>query len=85
MYLKTIKMTEKSYDKPFRNFLILLLLLMVSPLLLSLAFRMINTFKERPMVIISYVLLITSILLILYTVYFGFKAFRTLLNYLFEK
>ncbi|MFY7669655.1 hypothetical protein ACOSP6_01070 [Tenacibaculum sp. MEBiC06402] len=78
-------MTEKTYDKPIKNFLILLLLLMVSPLLLSLAFRMVRTYKEMLMALIGYTLLVISIFLILFTVYFGFKSFKTLLNYLFEK
>ncbi len=78
-------MTEKTYDKPVKNFLILLLLLMVSPLMLSLAFRMLRTFKEMPKILIAYTVLGISIFLILFTVYFGFKSFKTLLNYLFEK
>ncbi|AUC14591.1 hypothetical protein BTO06_05320 [Tenacibaculum sp. SZ-18] len=78
-------MSEKAYDKPIKNFLILLLLLMVSPLLLSLSFRMLRTFKEMPKILIAYIVLGISIFLVLFTVYFGFKSFKTLLNYLFEK
>lgn len=78
-------MTDKAYDKPVKNFLILLLLLMVSPLMLSLAFRMVRTFKVMPKILIGYIVLGISIFLILFTVYFGFKAFKTLLNYLFDK
>lgn len=58
---------------------------MVSPLMLSLAFRMVRTYKEMPKALIGYTLLGISIFLILFTVYFGFKAFRILLNYLFDK
>lgn len=78
-------MTEKSYDKPVKKFLILLFLLTVSPLILSLAFRALKTFKEMPKVLIAYGLLVVSLVLILYTVYYGFKAFQTVLNYLFDK
>lgn len=78
-------MTNKSYEKPVKKFLILLSLLVVSPVILSLAFRAQRAFKEMPKVIIGYVLLILGIFLILYTVYFGFKTFKSLLDTLFDK
>ncbi|CAL2075444.1 conserved protein of unknown function [Tenacibaculum sp. 190524A05c] len=77
-------MSEKSYDKPVKKFLILLFLLTASPLMLSLAFRSLKTFKDMPKVLIAYGLLVVALILILYTVYFGFKAFQTVLNYLFD-
>ncbi|SNR15362.1 DUF6095 family protein [Tenacibaculum jejuense] len=77
-------MTNKSYEKPIKKFLILLSLLVISPVILSLAFRAQRAFTEMPKIIIAYVLLILGILLILYTVYFGFKTFKSLLDTLFE-
>ncbi len=77
-------MTEKSYDKPIKNFLFLLGLLIISPLMLSLAFRALRTFKEMPKALFGYALLIVAVCLILFTIYFGFKAFKILLNYLFD-
>ncbi|WP_442266860.1 DUF6095 family protein [Tenacibaculum sp. ZS6-P6] len=77
-------MTDKSYEKPIKKFLILLSLLVISPVILSLAFRAQRAFKEMPKIIIAYVLLFLGILLILYTVYFGFKTFKSLLDTLFE-
>ncbi len=77
-------MSDKSYEKPVKKFLKLLSLLIISPLVLSLAFRAQRNFHEMPKVLIAYVLLVLGILLVLYTVYFGFKTFKSLLDVLFE-
>ncbi|CAM1344674.1 DUF6095 family protein [Tenacibaculum amylolyticum] len=76
---------SKSYEKTVKKFLILLLLLIVSPLILSLAFKAQRIYTTYPETIIFYILLALGILLILYTVYFGFKTFQSFLNILFNK
>lgn len=77
-------MSDKPYDKVVRSFVFLLLLLLVSPLILSLGFRALRVFTEMPKILIAYSLLGISCILILYTVYFGFKCFKQLLNMLFD-
>ncbi len=77
-------MSNKSYEKPVKKFLVLLSLLVISPVVLSLAFRALRSFHEIPKIIIAYILLILGILLVLYTVYFGFKTFKSLLDTLFD-
>ncbi|WP_299001300.1 DUF6095 family protein [uncultured Tenacibaculum sp.] len=72
-------------EKGIKKLLIFLGLLIASPLVLSIAFKAIRIFKEAPKVFFAYGLLVIGVLLTLFTVYFGFKTFKTLLDYLFEK
>ncbi|WP_143569719.1 DUF6095 family protein [Tenacibaculum agarivorans] len=74
-----------SAEKTIKKFLILLLLLMTSPIVLSLGFRAQRTFTKMPEIIISYIVLIIGLFLTSFTVYFGFKTFKSLLNTLFDK
>ena len=62
----------------------LLLFLIASPLLLTISFKAISLYKEGTEYALSIVLLVVSGLLMLYTLYFAFKTFRTILNSLFE-
>ncbi len=74
---------SKSHEKLIRKLLVLVLLLIVSPLVLSLAFRVHKIYTDAS-VIIAYLLLLTSLFLILFTVYFGLKTFKLLLSILFN-
>jgi len=76
---------EKLYNLIVRHFLILLGLLILSPILLSLGFKSLKTYTELPKSLISYSLLTIGILLILFTIYFGFKTIRLFLDTLFRK
>ncbi len=72
-------------EKGIKKLLLFLGLLIASPLVLSIAFKALRIFKEPPRIFFAYALLTLGVLLILFTVYFGFKTFKTLLDYLFSK
>ena len=84
--LKTLTMgNDSTLEKGIKKLLIFLGLLIASPLVLSIAFKALRIFKEAPKVFFAYALLTIGVSLTLFTVYFGFKTFKTLLDYLFEK
>jgi len=68
-----------------KKLLVFLGLLIVSPIVLSIAFKALRAFKDAPKVFIAYGLLVIGILLILFTVYYGFKTFKTILDHIFSK
>ncbi|WP_440121202.1 DUF6095 family protein [Tenacibaculum sp. Ill] len=74
-----------TFETGIKKLLVFLGLLIISPLVLSVAFKAMRAFKEAPKVFIAYGLLVIGILLILFTVYYGFKTFKTILDHLFSK
>ncbi|RBW55886.1 MULTISPECIES: DUF6095 family protein [Tenacibaculum] len=76
---------DTSFDKNIKNLFILLGLLILSPIVLNVSFKALKVFTEQPKIIIAYTLLVIGILLILYTVYFGFKTFKNILDSLFNQ
>ncbi|CAM1367266.1 conserved hypothetical protein [Tenacibaculum sediminilitoris] len=74
-----------TFETGIKKLLVFLGLLILSPLILSIAFKALRIFKEAPKIFIAYGLLAIGILLVLFTVYFGFKAFKTILDYIFSK
>lgn len=86
MQLKILKMNKiTAPERNVKRALILLLLLIVSPIILNLAFKALKIFNTSPKIFIAYGLLITGILLILYTVYFGFRTIKGVLDSLFKE
>ena len=67
-----------------QKLLILLGLLIASPLLLSLSFKALKLYKEGTFFYISILGVILSSLLIIFTLFFAFKTFKTLLDALFS-
>nr|WP_299035942.1 DUF6095 family protein [uncultured Tenacibaculum sp.] len=76
---------SSTLEKGIKKLLIFLGLLIASPLVLSIAFKALRAFKDAPKVFIAYGLLTVGVLLILFTVYYGFKTFKTILDHLFSK
>ncbi|MDO6674650.1 DUF6095 family protein [Tenacibaculum sp. 1B UA] len=74
-----------TFETGIKKLLVFLGLLIISPLILSIAFKALRAFKEAPKVFIAYGLLVVGVLLILFTVYYGFKTFKTILDHLFSK
>ena len=64
---------------------ILLFLLIASPILLSLAFKAITLYKEGAQHIISWVFLVIAGILMLFTILYAFRTFRTILSSLFHE
>ncbi|CAL2079227.1 hypothetical protein J2Q11_06520 [Tenacibaculum finnmarkense genomovar finnmarkense] len=78
-------MTKKiTNDTVVKKFLTLLGLLIVSPIMLSLAFKAQRIFTQTPKIYIAYILLLIGCFLILFTVYYGFKTIKTFLDVLFN-
>lgn len=79
-----MKETENPYEKVIKKFLILLGLLFTSPIIFNIALKAKKIYTEGIGVYISYVLLVIGALLLIFTVYFGFKTIQTFLNTLFR-
>lgn len=75
---------QSPYERPLKRFLILLSLFIISPIVLNIAFKALKIYKKSPDNIIAYALLTIGICLIIYTVFFGFKTFKILLDVLFR-
>lgn len=71
-------------DVAIKKLLFLLGLLIISPITLNVAFKAIRVFKTAPKIYLAYGLLIVGATLIIFTVYFGFKTFKTILNLIFK-
>lgn len=76
---------ESSYEKPIKRFFVLLSLLISSPIMLSLAFKSLHVYTEKPKIYIAYILMFLGIVMIVYTVYFGLRTIKLLLDVLFRK
>lgn len=64
---------------------LLVFLLIASPILLSMAFKAIRIFKDGIQYALSIAFLVISGLLILFTIFYAFKTFRTILSSLFHE
>ena len=64
---------------------LLVFLLIASPILLSMAFKAIRIFKDGIQYAFSIPFLIVSGLLILFTIFYAFRTFRTILSSLFQE
>jgi len=71
-------------QKGFKRLAILLFLLILSPILLTMSFKAIKVYSEGSTYILSIIFLIVSSLLILYTILYAFKTFKTFLKALFN-
>jgi len=64
---------------------ILLLLLIVSPILLSFGFKALALYEEGPERIFSWVVVVIAGILMLFTILYAFRTFRTILSSLFHE
>tara|TARA_B100000780_G_C20856833_1_gene340586 strand:+ start:155 stop:406 length:252 start_codon:yes stop_codon:yes gene_type:complete len=70
--------------KGFKRLLILLVLLIASPLLLTISFKAIKLYTEGISLYISVFGVVFSAILIFFTLFFGYKTFKILLDALFS-
>ena len=73
-----------TFDQIVKKFVFLVVLLILSPIVLSLGFKAFRIYSETPKMYITYLLLTIGVFLILFTVYFGFKTIKTFLDFLFK-
>lgn len=71
--------------KGFRKLLILLVLLIASPLLLTISFKAIKVYSEGYLYYVSITGIVLSSMLTFFTLFFAFKTFKTLLEALFSE
>jgi len=70
--------------KGFKRLLILLALLIASPILLTVSFKAIKLYPEGVSFYISVFGVVFSAILIFFTLFFGYKTFKTFLDALFS-
>jgi len=71
--------------KGFRKLLILLVLLIASPLLLTISFKAIKVYGDGYLYYVSITGIVLSSMLTFFTLFFAFKTFKTLLEALFSE
>jgi glucan phosphoethanolaminetransferase (alkaline phosphatase superfamily) len=74
----------KSLEKGLKYLGVLVLLFIISPIALSISYKALDTYKEGYQYTVAIILLVVSCLLILFTVFFAFKTFKTILNAIFD-
>lgn len=79
-----MSINKNLFTKGIQQLGILVLLFITAPITLTMAFKALKKFTESPKIYLAYGLFIFSALLIIFSVYFAFKTFRTLLNALFN-
>lgn len=70
--------------KGLKHLGILVLLLIISPIALTMGFKALNKFAGTPQIYIAYSILVLSAVLLIFTVFFAFKTFNILLKALFN-
>lgn len=69
--------------KGLRNLGLLVLLFIASPISLTMSYKAIAIYTDWK-IYLAYTLLFISVLLILFTLYFAFKTFKTLMDAIFD-
>ena len=63
---------------------ILIFLFIASPIVLTIGYKALTKFENTPKEYLSYIILFTAGILMIFTIYFAFKTFKTLLKALFN-
>jgi len=71
------------FSKGIKQLLILILLLIVSPISLNIAFKALNKMEDTMW--LAYLILAIAIILSIFTIILAFKTFKTFLDGLFNK
>ncbi|WP_088324896.1 DUF6095 family protein [Polaribacter tangerinus] len=74
----------KLLGKGLRNLGILIFLLAATPLCINVSFKAMKEYKNSSNEYISYIFVIVSIILLIFTFYFAFKTIRMLLKAIFN-
>ncbi|WP_299065342.1 DUF6095 family protein [uncultured Polaribacter sp.] len=70
--------------KGLKHIAILILLFIVSPIVLTMAFKALKKFEDTSQEYLSYILIVIAVVLIVFTLYFAFKTFQILLKAIFN-
>ena len=63
---------------------ILIFLFIASPIVLTIGYKALTKFENTPKEYLSYIILFTEGILMIFTIYFAFKTFKMLLKALFN-
>lgn len=63
---------------------ILIFLFIASPIVLTIGYKALTKFENTPKEYLSYIILLTAGILMIFTIYFAFKTFKMLLKALFN-
>ena len=63
---------------------ILIFLFIASPIFLTIGYKALTKFENTPKEYLSYIILFTAGILMIFTIYFAFKTFKMLLKALFN-
>lgn len=75
----------KLLEKGLKQLGLLIFLFILSPVCLTMGFKALKKFTENPKNLIAYGIILVGVLLIIFTIFFAFKTFKTLLNALFSE
>lgn len=78
-----MSVNQELLGKGVKKLLLLILLLIVSPITLNIAFKALNKMEDS--MFIAYGILALAIILIVFTLILAFKTFKTFLDALFNK
>jgi hypothetical protein len=78
-----MSVNQELLGKGVKKLLLLILLLIVSPITLNIAFKALNKMEDSTF--IAYLILAFAIILIVLTLILAFKTFKTFLDALFNK
>lgn len=70
--------------KGLKYLALLIFLFIASPITLTIGFKALKKFKDTPQEYQSYLILFAAAILIVFTIYFAFKTFNTLLKAIFN-
>lgn len=63
---------------------ILVFLFIASPIVLTMGFKALDKFTETPKLYFAYLIIVIGFSLLIYTIYFAYKAFQILLKAIFN-
>jgi hypothetical protein len=63
---------------------VLLLLFIAAPISLTMGFKALKKFENTPKEMLSYLILFSAAVLVIFTIFFAFKTFRILLKAIFN-
>ena len=63
---------------------ILIFLFIASPILLTIGYKALTKFENTPKEYLSYIILFTAGILMIFTIYFAFKTFKLISNSIFN-
>ncbi|WP_432208142.1 DUF6095 family protein [Asprobacillus argus] len=75
---------KRQLEKGLKYLGFLVLLFIASPIALSLSYKALSIYNEGQQYAIAMFFLILSCLLVIFTVFFAFKTFKTILNAIFD-